>query len=89
MPAATPARDAEALGYRVRGWTYDRIAESLRNTMTGGTRTRNGRGWTTPARLYRRQLFVPMHHEMPVAKPGGRYVRYIRTCACSDLPCCQ
>lgn len=29
MPAPNPLRDAQALGYRARGWTYDRVANEM------------------------------------------------------------
>jgi hypothetical protein len=36
MPAANPLRDAQSLGYRARGWTYERIANEMGYTNRSG-----------------------------------------------------
>ena len=36
MPAPNPLRDAQALGFRARGWSYDRVANEMGYTNRSG-----------------------------------------------------
>lgn len=38
MPAPNPLRDAQSLGFRARGWSYDRIANEMGYTNRSGAR---------------------------------------------------
>jgi hypothetical protein len=50
MPAANPLRDAQALGYRARGWTYERIANEMGYANRSGAQKAVERAMATAVR---------------------------------------